>query len=96
MKIQPLGDRIIVKRLEAETMTTSGIYLPDSAQEKPQQAKVIAVGAGKVNESTGKRNELPVKKGDTVLLNKWGGTEVKVDDQEMLIVNAEDILAVIE
>lgn len=96
MKIQPLGDRILVKRLEAETQTASGIFLPDSAQEKPQQAKVIATGAGSVNEKTGNRNELPVKKGDTVLLNKWGGTEVKVKDEEMLIVNVDDVLAVIE
>ena len=96
MKIQPLGDRILVKRLEAETQTASGIYLPDTAQEKPQQAKVIAVGAGAVNENTGKRNELAVKKGDTVLLNKWGGTEVKLNNEEMLIVNADDVLAVIE
>ena len=96
MKIQPLGDRIIVKRLEAETKTASGLYLPDTAQEKPQQAKVIAVGAGKVNEKTGKRNELPVKKGDVVLLNKWGGTEVKLDNDELLIVNVDDLLAVID
>jgi len=96
MKVTPLGDRILVKRHEAETKTDSGIYLPESAAEKPQQADVIAVGEGAVNDKTGKRAELQVKKGDTVLLNKWGGTEIKIGDDEMLIVNEADILAVVE
>lgn len=96
MNVKPLGDRILVKRLEAETKTSGGIYLPESAKEKPQTAKVIAVGEGKVNENTGKRNEVPVKKGDTVLLSKWGGTEIKVDNDDLLIVNVDDILGVVE
>ena len=96
MKVKPLGDRILVARLEAETKTESGIYLPDGAQEKPQQAKVIATGAGKVNEKTGKRIAPQIKKGDTILLSKWGGTEVKVDGKEYIIINDDDILAVIE
>ncbi|MBI1369711.1 MAG: co-chaperone GroES [Planctomycetes bacterium] len=96
MKIKPLGDRILVKRKEAETKTSSGLYLPESAAEKPQQAKVLEVGEGAVNEKTGKRNSLQVKKGDTVLLNKWGGTEIKVGSDEMLIVNEDDILAIVE
>jgi chaperonin GroES len=95
-KLKPLGDKILVKRKEAETKTASGIFLPDSAAEKPQQATVIEVGEGKVNDKTGKRNQLSVKKGDTVLLSKWGGTEVKVDGQELLIINEDDILAVVE
>jgi chaperonin GroES len=95
-KLKPLGDKILVKRHEAETKTASGIYLPDSAAEKPQQAKVIEVGDGKLNDKTGKRSPVTVKKGDTVLLSKWGGTEIKLDGQEMLIVNEEDILAIVE
>jgi chaperonin GroES len=96
MKVKPLGDRILVKRHEAETKTESGIFLPESAAEKPQQAKVIAVGEGAVNEKTGKRSPLQVKKGDTVLLNKWGGTEIKLAGDELLIVNEDDILAIVE
>ena len=96
MKIKPLGDRILVQREEAEEKTESGLYLPDSAKEKQQRAKVIAVGEGKVNENTGKRTELPVKKGDTVLLSKWGGTEVTIGDEEYLIANIDDVMAVVE
>ncbi|QNN23658.1 co-chaperone GroES [Planctomycetales bacterium ZRK34] len=96
MKVKPLGDRILVKRHEAETKTESGIFLPESAAEKPQQAEVVAVGEGAVNDKTGKRNALQVKKGDTVLLNKWGGTEIKLAGEELLIVNEDDILAIVE
>lgn len=96
IKVKPLGDRILVERLAAETKTASGIFLPDSAQEKPQQAKVLAVGEGKLNESTGKREKPDVKKGDTILLSKWGGTEIKVEGDELLIINADDVLAVVE
>jgi chaperonin GroES len=95
-KIKPLGDRVLVQRVEAEEKTPSGIYLPDSAKEKPQQAKVLAVGEGKVDEKSGKRHPLQVKKGDTVLLNKWGGTEIKLGEEEMIIVNEDDILGVVE
>ncbi len=96
MKVKPLNDRILVQRLEAETQTASGIFLPESAQEKPQQAKVIAVGEGKVNEKTGNREEMQVKKDDTVLLSKWGGTEITLDDEEYLILSQDDVLAVVE
>ncbi|MDX1564798.1 MAG: co-chaperone GroES [Phycisphaeraceae bacterium] len=96
MKVKPLGDKILVKRLEAETQTASGIYLPESATEKPQQAKVLEVGEGKANEKSGKRDPIPVKKNDTVLLSKWGGTEFKLGDEEMLIIGVDDVLAVVE
>ena len=95
-KVKPLGDRLLVKRVEAETKTASGIYLPESAAEKPQQAKVLAVGEGKVNSKTGKREALPVKKGDTILLGKWGGTEIKIDGEDVIIVNIDDVMAVVD
>ena len=95
MKIKPLGDKIIVKRLEAETKTASGIFLPESAKEKPQQAKVIAVGEGKVLDN-GDRAPISVKKGDTIILNKWGGTELKLDGEEYLVMGADEVLAVVE
>lgn len=94
MKVTPLGDKILVQRNEAATQTDSGIFLPESATEKPQEAKVVAVGAGKVSDS-GTRVAPNVKKGDTVLLSKWGGTEIKVDGNELLIVNEDDILAIV-
>lgn len=96
INVKPLGDRLLVERLQAEEKTASGIYLPDSAQEKPQQAKVLAVGQGKLNENTGKREKPQVNKGDTILLSKWGGTEITLDGDEYLIVNADDVLAVVE
>jgi chaperonin GroES len=95
MKIKPLGDKILVKRLEAETKTSSGIFLPESAKEKPQQAKVIAVGEGKVLEN-GERAPISVKKGDTIILNKWGGTELKLEGEEYLVMGADEVLAVVE
>lgn len=96
MKVKPLNDKILVQRLDAETQTESGIFLPDSAQEKPQQAKVIAVGDGKVNESSGKRVAPQVGKGDVILLSKWGGTDVKIEGDEMLIISEDDVLGVID
>ena len=96
MKVKPLGDKILVKRLEAETQTASGIFLPESAAEKPQQAKVLEVGEGKLNDKTGKSNSPPVKKNDVILLSKWGGTEFKIGDEELLIINVDDVLAVVE
>jgi chaperonin GroES len=95
MKIKPLGDKILVKRLEAETKTASGIFLPESAKEKPQQAKVIAVGEGKVLDN-GERAPISVKKGDTIILNKWGGTELKLDGKEYLVMSADEVLAIVE
>ncbi len=95
MKIKPLGDKILVKRLEAETKTASGIFLPESAKEKPQQAKVIAVGEGKVLDN-GDRAPITLKKGDTIILNKWGGTELKLEGEEYLVMSADEVLAVVE
>ncbi len=94
MNVRPLGDKIIVKRVEAQEKTESGIYLPESAKEKPQEAKVIALGDGKVLDS-GERADFQVKKGDTVLLSKWGGTELKIDNQDYIIIIEDDILAVV-
>jgi len=95
MKIRPLGDKILVQRLEAETKTNSGIFLPESAKEKPQQAKVIAVGEGKALDN-GERAPIGVKKGDTIILNKWGGTELKLEGEEYLVMSADEVLAVVE
>lgn len=96
LKIKPLGDRLLVQRLEAQTKTASGIYLPESATEKPQQAKVVAVGEGKVQESTGKRVKPDVKKGDTIVLGKWGGTEIKIQDETYIVVESNEVLAVVD
>ena len=95
MNIRPLHDRIIVERLEEETKTAAGIIIPDSAKEKPQQGKVIAVGKGKVTED-GKVLPLDVKKGDRVLFGKYAGTEVKLDGKEYLMMREDDILGVVE
>ncbi len=95
MKIRPLHDRILVERLEEEEKTKSGIVIPDSAKEKPQKGKVIAVGSGKINEK-GERVKMDVKEGDQILFEKYGGNEIKVDDKELLIMREEDVLAVIE
>lgn len=94
MKIRPLGDKILVKRVEAEEKTKSGIYLPESAKEKPQQAEVLAVGEGRLLDN-GQRSEFQVKPGDRVLIGKWGGTEVRVDDEDLLVMTEDDILAVV-
>ena len=95
MKVVPLNDKIVVKRLEAEEKTAGGIVLPEAAKEKPQRAKVLAVGAGKLLDD-GKRHPLTVKKNDEVLLSKWGGTEVKIDGEELLILDESDVLAVLK
>ena len=94
MKIRPLGDKVLIKRVEAEEKTQSGIYLPESVKEKPQQAKVMAVGDGRVLDD-GTRAPFQVKKGDTILIGKWGGTEVKIDDDEMLVIGEDEILGVL-
>ena len=93
LKYQPLGDRVIVESESAEQTTKSGIVLPDTAQEKPQTGKVIAVGTGRVTEE-GKEIPLKVKEGDVVIYAKYGGTEIKVDGDEYLIVKESDILAI--
>jgi chaperonin GroES len=95
MKIRPLHDRVIIKRLEAETLSAGGIVIPDSAAEKPIKGEVIAVGNGKILES-GEKRALDIKAGDKVLFGKYSGTEVKVDGQELLVMREEDIMAVIE
>jgi chaperonin GroES len=94
MKVRPLGDRVLVKRIEEEEKTSGGIIIPDTAKEKPMQGKVIAVGKGKVSED-GKVLSLDVKKGDRVLFGKYSGTEVTIDGEEHLIMREDDILAVI-
>lgn len=91
-KIQPLGDRVVVKALEKEEKTKGGIYLPDTAKEKPQEGKVLAVGPGKMTDE-GKRLPMDVAVGDIVIFAKYGGTEIKEDDEEMIILRESDILA---
>lgn len=95
MKIRPLHDRVIVKRLEAETKSAGGILIPDAATEKPIKGEIIAVGNGKILED-GKVRALDVKVGDKVLFGKYSGTEVKVDGQELLVMREEDLMAVLE
>ena len=95
MKLRPLHDRIVVKRLEKETKTASGIVLPDAAAEKPDMGKVIAVGNGKILED-GKTRPLDVKVGDTVLFGKYSGQTVKVDGKEVLVMREDDIMAIVE
>lgn len=95
MKIQPLGDRILVEVLEAKDRTKGGIVLPDTAKEKPQEARVIAVGKGKVSEE-GKVIPLEVKAGDKILFGKYSGAEITVDDKEYLILKEEDVLAIVK
>jgi chaperonin GroES len=95
MKLRPLHDRVIIKRLEAETKSAGGIVIPDSATEKPIKGEVVAVGNGKILED-GKVRPLAVKAGDKVLFGKYSGTEVKVDGQELLVMREEDLMAVIE
>ncbi len=95
MKIRPLGDKVLVKRVEAESKTAGGIVLPDTAKEKPQRGEIVAVGEGKMLEN-GTRKEVQVKKGDTVLFTSYAGTEIKVDGKEYLIMDESDIMAVIE
>ena len=94
MKLVPLGDRVVIKQLEAEETTKSGIVLPNQAKEKPQQAEVVAVGPGGMVD--GKQVEMQVKVGDKVIYSKYAGTEVKLDGEEYIIVKQSDILAVVE
>lgn len=95
MKIRPLGDRVLVEPIEEKEQTVGGIIIPDSAKEKPMQGKVIAVGK-KVEKDTGKELPFDVKAGDTVLLPKYGGTEVKLDGKKLQLVREEDLLGVLE
>ncbi len=95
MKFRPLHDRVVVKRIDAEEKTAGGIIIPDSAQEKPSQGEIVAVGPGGRDES-GKLTPLDVKVGDVVLFGKWSGTEVKIDGKDLLIMKESDIMGVIE
>jgi len=92
MKLKPLGDRLIVQAIEEEQTTASGLVLPDTAKEKPQKGKIVAIGDGKLDEN-GKRITLEVKEGDEVLYSKYGGTEIKIDGEDLLVLRESDVLA---
>jgi chaperonin GroES len=96
MNLKPLDDRIVVKPNEAEERTASGLVIPDTAKEKPQQGSVLAVGPGKRSDTTGELIPLDVKVGDTVLYSKYGGTEVTIDGDDLLVLSARDVLAIVE
>ena len=96
MKLKPLGDRVIVKAVEEEETTASGIVLPDTAKEKPQKGEVVAVGEGRWDEEGDKRIPLDVSAGDEVLYSKYGGTEITVDGDELLVLRESDVLAKVE
>src|SRR5256885_9848697 len=95
MRFRPLGDRVVVRRVKEDSKTAGGIIIPDTAQEKPQEGEVIAVGPGALDDS-GKRVAPEVKSGDRVLFGKWSGTEVKIDGEELLIMKESDIMGVVE
>jgi len=95
VNLQPLEDRIVVRTLEAEERTASGLVIPDTAKEKPQQGEVLAVGPGKRSEQSGEIIPLDVKVGDTVVYSKYGGTEINVDGEDLLILSGRDVLAVV-
>jgi len=92
VKLEPLADRLVVKPIEREEMTKGGIFLPDTAKEKPQEGEVVAVGKGRLSED-GKRIAMEIKVGDRVLYAKYGGTEIRIDDEELIILRESDILA---
>ena len=96
MNVRPLGDKLLVKRAEAQSKSASGIYLPETAKDKPKEGKIIALGSGHLNKDTGKYIPFTVKKGDRVIFNSYAGTEVKINDEELLIMTEDDILGVIE
>ena len=95
MKLKPLNDRVLVKRLESEEVTSGGIIIPDTAKEKPMKGEVVAAGPGKIDEA-GKRAAMGVKEGDLVLFNKYAGTEIKIEGADYLVMREDDILAIIE
>ena len=94
MKFRPLGDRVVVRRIKEDTKTAGGIIIPETAQEKPQEGEVVAVGAGAKNEE-GKVSPLDVKAGDKILFGKWSGTEVKIDGEDLIIMKESDILGIV-
>ena len=95
MKLKPLGDHIVVKQVEAQEVKKGGIIIPDTAKEKPSKGEVVAVGPGKVMEN-GNRKELEVKPGDKVIYSKYGGNEIKIDDEEFIILTEDEVLAIVE
>ncbi len=95
MNVRPLGDKILIKRADPETKTDAGIYLPESAKDKPKEGKVLAVGNGRLNKDTGEYIPFTVKKGDRVIFTSYAGTEIKIGDEDVLIVTEDDILGVI-
>ena len=96
MKVRPLGDKIIVKRVEAASKTESGIYLPESAKDKPREGNIVALGNGRLNKDTGEYAPFSVKKGDRVIFTSYAGTEIKIDDEELLIMTEDDVLGIID
>ena len=96
MKVRPLGDKILVKRAEAQDKTESGIYLPESAKDQPKEGKVVALGSGILNKETGEYMPFTVSKGDRVIFTSYSGTEVKIGDDELLILSEDDVLGIIE
>ena len=96
LKLKPLGSRVVVKALDREEQTKTGIYLPDTAKEKPQEGKVLAVGPGDRHPDTGERIPVELKEGDRILFQKYAGTEFKLDDEELLILSERDVLAQVE
>ena len=95
MNVRPLGDKILIKRADPETKTDAGIFLPESAKDKPKEGKVLAVGNGRLNKDTGEYIPFTVKKGDRVIFTSYAGTEIKIGDEDILIVTEDDILGVI-
>jgi chaperonin GroES len=95
MKFRPLHDRVLVRRITAQEKTAGGIIIPDTAQEKPQEGEVLAVGAGTINDK-GEVRPLDVKAGDRILFGKWSGTEVKIDGEELLIMKESDVMGIVE
>jgi chaperonin GroES len=96
MKIRPLHDRIVVKRIDNDVNKIGGLYIPDSAKEKPQEGEVIAVGNGKINDKTGERIALDVKAGDRILFGKYSGSDIKLDGEEYMIMREDEVLGVLE
>ncbi|MBT8485812.1 MAG: co-chaperone GroES [Phycisphaerales bacterium] len=96
MKVRPLGDKILIKRAEPETRTDAGIYLPESAKDKPREGKIMALGDGILNKESGEYMPFTVKKGDRVIFSSYAGTELKLEGEELLIMTEEDILGVID
>ncbi len=96
VNLRPLHDKILVERDEATAQTAAGIFLPESSKEKPTTATVLAVGEGTLNETTGERTPLDINVGDRIILSKWGGTEITLEGEEYLIINASDVLAIVD